>query len=184
MEKRRFGPFEIARRCHVTPTTVYRWIKDGRLPAFKTGGGHHRVWEHDLLTFEASLSLSGINKVLIIEDDPAMRRLMRRLIENHFNHVEVHEAVDGYDGGFKTMELRPTLVLLDLLLPSIHGIRVCKTIRRAKGLQDTKIIAVTGYQIEKTKRIILRAGADAFLAKPFSNESFIETVRHFLPLKK
>ncbi|MCG3204317.1 MAG: Regulator of RpoS [Elusimicrobia bacterium] len=184
MERKRFGPYEIARRCHVTPTTVYRWIKSHRLPAFKTGGGHHRVWEEDLLAFEKSLNLSGNTKILIIEDDAVSRRLMARLLGSHFESVEIHEAVDGYDGGFKTMEIRPDLVVLDLLLPCINGIRVCKTIRRSKDLKQTKILAVTAYHIEKSKRVILRAGADAFLAKPFKNDDLLTLVKELLSLRR
>lgn len=184
MEKRRFGPFEIARRLHVTPTTVYRWIKSHRLPAFKTGGGHHRVWEEDLEAFEKSLNLPLQSKILVIEDDAALRRLIARLIGSAFHNVELHEAVDGYDGGFKTMELKPALVILDLLLPCINGIRVCKTIRRAQVLKGTKILAITAYKIEKSRRVIMRAGADAFLAKPFKNEDLLDAVGKLLSVRR
>ncbi|MEK7704558.1 MAG: helix-turn-helix domain-containing protein, partial [Myxococcota bacterium] len=50
-ETKALGTTEVARICHVTPPTVGRWIEDGKLPSFTTGGGHRRVWVADLVAF-------------------------------------------------------------------------------------------------------------------------------------
>lgn len=183
-----FGAFEIARLFHVTPITVNRWIKEGKLPSFKTAGGHYRVWEKDVKALMRSLNIAspgkggkgGLHKVLIVEDNAAVRRVIRRLIEKGFPGAEIHEAIDGYEAGFKTRDLQPSLVILDLNLPCINGVRVCRMIRRNKKLKDVKILAVTGHVIEKARRVILKAGADDFLPKPFENDELLERVRQLL----
>jgi excisionase family DNA binding protein len=178
-EQKALGTFEIAKRCHVTPTTVYRWIKGGKLRAFRTAGGRNRVLESDLKEFLRSLDLPS-SSVLIVDDELSTRRLMRRLIENAYPKVEIYEATDGYEAGFKTRDLRPSLVILDLILPCIDGIKVCRIIRKSPDLNRTKILAVTGYKAEKSRRVFLRAGADAFLTKPFSTDDFVKTVGRLL----
>jgi len=183
-----FGAFEIARLFHVTPITVNRWIKEGKLPSFKTAGGHYRVWEKDVMALMRSLNIAsyrkfgkgGPLKILIVEDNTAARRLIRRLIEKKFPRAEIHEAIDGYEAGFKTRALQPSLVILDLSLPSINGARVCRMIRRDPDLKGVSILAISGHVIEKAKRVILKAGADDFLPKPFENDALIERVRLLL----
>ncbi len=185
---RALGTFEIARRCHVTPTTVFRWIKGGKLRAFRTAGGRNRVLESDIETFLKSLDIpdetkkepSGRTRVLIVDDELSVRRFIRRLIERTFPKVEIDEAKDGYEAGFKTRDFRPDLVILDLLLPCIDGIKVCRIIRRSPDLKGTRIIAVTGYKAEKSRRVFMRAGANEFLTKPFSPKELIRLVGQLL----
>lgn len=178
-KQKALGTFEIAKRCHVTPTTVYRWIRGGKLRAFRTGGGRNRVLESDLEEFLRRLDIS-VRRVLIVDDELPTRRLMRRLIEKAYPKVEIDEATDGYEAGFKTRDLRPDVVILDLLLPCINGIKVCRIIRKSADLKGTKILAVTGYKAEKSKRVFLKAGANAFLTKPFSSDDFVRTVGQLL----
>ena len=183
MPKNALGTFEIAKRCHVTPTTVYRWIKDGKLRSFFTGGGHNRVLEDDLSELMKSLKilpddefLDGGPKMLIVEDNPVEKRLIARLLRTVFPKADIHEAVDGYDAGFKTRALKPSLVIMDIRLPGINGINVCRIIKRDKELKHTKILAITAYDIEKSRRVVLKAGADAFIGKPLDHEDFIEAI--------
>lgn len=119
-------------------------------------------------------------RILLVDDELPARRLMRRIIEKSFPRVEIEEASDGYEAGFKTRDFKPDLVILDLLLPCIDGIKVCRIIRKSPELKGAKIMAVTGYRVEKSKKVIMRAGADEFLSKPFSPEEFANKVRQFL----
>jgi len=123
------------------------------------------------------------NKILIVEDDMSQRRLMVRLIQNNFSKFQIFEAENGFEAGFMARDLRPALVILDLLLPDIHGARICRLIRQSKELKNIKILSITACKIEKSKRVLLKAGANTFLAKPYQNEEFVEAVSHLLGLK-
>ncbi|MFN0118742.1 MAG: response regulator [Elusimicrobiota bacterium] len=179
---------ELASICQVTPTTIYRWVISKKIPSFQTMGRHHRVWESDAFTLFSSLDIphsqfrakSIILKVLIVDDKPSIRRLIRRLIQSKFPKALIIEAVDGYEAGFKTRDEKPQLVILDLNLPKIDGVKVCQMIKESKDLLQTKVLAVTGVAPERSQKMVLKAGADAFLAKPFDNEDFISKVQMLL----
>jgi excisionase family DNA binding protein len=185
--KRTFGTHEVARLCHVTPPTIGRWIEEGKLPSFKTAGGHRRVWDKDLAAFLKSHNmpvpsgLSGATRILVVDDEPEMRRLMRRLVSERFPRAEVHEAVDGFEAGHKIATLSPEVVILDLRLPGMDGYRVCRTVRADAAFKSVKILAITGAAAEEARRRVLEAGADGFLAKPFQAEDLAESLLALCP---
>src|SRR5262245_35885100 len=84
MPKETFTTFEISRFCNVFVTTVANWIDEGKLPAYRTPGGHRRVMRRDLLEFMAKYNipipddLSGDHetKVLVVDDDPDMIQIV------------------------------------------------------------------------------------------------------------
>lgn len=187
MRKKAFGTHDIARICQVTPPTIGRWIEEGKLPSFKTAGGHRRVWGEDLAIFlkshnipvPAELNLS--TPILIVDDEPEMRRFIRRVITTSFPELEVHEAGDGFEAGHKITTILPALVILDLRLPGMDGFKVCRTVRADPAFKNLKILAISGVGVEEAKRQILEAGADYFMPKPFGPEELAERLKAMLP---
>ena len=170
------GTHDIARVCHVSPPAVIRWIEDGKIPFFTTGGGHRRVWDKDLVSFmrqhnipiPPELEAAARVKILIVDDEPQNRRVIERVARLAYPEAEINEAVDGFEAGHKLHAFLPTLVVLDLRLPGIDGVRVCRMIRKDSRLRAIKILAITGNSIGESKRAALNAGADDFLGKPFN----------------
>ena len=80
---------------------------------------------------------------------------------------EVHAASTGYDAGLLTQQVRPDVLLLDYELPDVNGEVVCSTIRKHPELSGTKIIAISGHAGPGDVKLLLDAGADTFVAKPF-----------------
>jgi len=181
LRKKALGTYDIAKICQVAPITVGRWIDDGKLPCFTTGGGHRRVWEEDLVKFlnkhgypvPAHLTSSHNPTVLVVEDDPAARRLIRRLVEKSHSQWKVEEAVDGFEAGEKVSALVPSIVILDMMLPGVSGFKVCERIRLNKALKKVKILAVSSAGDQTWKKQVLKLGADAALSRPCSNEDFV-----------
>ena len=175
MKRKAFGTHYIARICQVTPPAVIRWLEDGKISSFTTGGGHRRVWDLDLIAFlkehnmpiPADLAASAKQKILVVDDEPENRRLINRVIAHHFPEVEVHEAVNGFEAGHKVSALLPTLVVLDLQLPGVNVLDVCRMIRGDERLRKIKILVITGQDVEESRIRALEAGADDFLGKPF-----------------
>lgn len=190
MKKKAYGTYDIAKFCHVMPSTIGRWIEEGKLPSFTTGGGHRRVWATDLLTFLRSHNipvppeLSGEARltILIVDDEASIRRAVRKIIALHFPDVDVQDAEDGFEAGHKISTLLPSLVILDLRLPGLNGFKVCQMIREDKQLKSTKVLALTGYSPEEAKKEILRVGADDFLAKPFDTEDLVSKIQKLIHL--
>jgi len=106
---------------------------------------------------------ADVSKVLVIEDDET---LLEGLVYNlRKEGFEVVVAKDGEDGLAMARLNRPDLVLLDLMLPGIDGLEVCRTLRRESGMP---IIMLTAKSTEMDKVVGLELGADDYITKPFS----------------
>jgi len=119
------------------------------------------------------------NLILIIEDQPDIRSLIRMTLEMGDN--EIHEAENGDSGWHMVCALRPDLVLLDVMMPgTLDGYQVCQKIRSEPAISATPVIMLTarGQQsdFEKGKQV----GASAYLTKPFSPLELIDTVESYL----
>jgi DNA-binding response OmpR family regulator len=104
-----------------------------------------------------------MTRALIIEDAPEMRLVATRLLEQ--KGFEVASAPDGERGLALAEEQQPDLVLLDLTLPGIDGLEVC---RRLRAFSDAYIVIVSGREDELDKVEGLTAGADDYVTKPYS----------------
>ena len=160
--KKFLSPSEIAKICGVTTGSVIRWIREGKLTSAQTAGGHYRLEVQDVVKLLETLRMpipaelkdgvpSGIQtvnsqtKVLIVDDELGLRQLIRSILEEHFPHLQVSEAGDGFAAGWKAHGLHPHLVILDLRLPGVDGFKVCQLIRSFPDSKHTRVIAMTGY---------------------------------------
>lgn len=115
------------------------------------------------------------DKILIIEDDEKISRLIE--MELKFEGYETEKAYDGRDGLEKALKKDCVLVLLDLMLPKMNGIEVCKRIRE---VSQVPIIILTAKDEVTDKVIGLDNGADDYMTKPFSNEELIARIKALL----
>lgn len=188
MNDKALGTHGIAKICHVTPATVARWIEEGKLPSFTTGGGHRRVWSRDLITFlhehnvpvPQELMSGGAPRILIVDDEAMVRRLIVRVLQGAVPQAEIHEAVDGFEAGQKISTLLPAIIVLDLRLPGLDGLKVCRMIRSDDRLRNARILAVSGHDPEESREQVLAAGGDDFLAKPFRTDELVDKIKGLL----
>ena len=114
-------------------------------------------------------------KILIIEDDKSVQQLIRMYLVN--DGFEVIFSMDGKEGLDKALNDNPDLILLDLNLPKIDGIEICKKVRINS---DVPIIMVTA-KIEELDRLDgLENGADDYITKPFSPRELVARVKAVL----
>lgn len=121
--------------------------------------------------------LHDIGHVLAVEDDPATANVMRQFIEAEGGVFEW--APDGTTGIQMAAKDPPDIVLLDLKLPDISGVKVAKEITRRRASGQTPIVAVTAVSDLTEHGLALEAGCRAVLVKPFTRERLIEVVRRF-----
>jgi len=110
--------------------------------------------------------------IVYVEDDARLARLTAKYLESH--GVRVSLAADGREGLALVLRERPDVVLLDLMLPGIDGLEVCRQLR---GRIDTPIIMVTARGEEADRVIGLEGGADDYIAKPFSSRELLARIR-------
>lgn len=111
-------------------------------------------------------------RILIIEDDPKTVELVTLYLER--DGYEVHSAYDGLAGLKKSREVAPDLVVLDLMLPKLDGMGVCRILREESG---APIIMLTARSTEQDKLEGLDIGADDYVTKPFSPRELVARVR-------
>lgn len=115
-----------------------------------------------------------MKSILIIEDDPDIRELLRYNLAREGYNVAV--AVNGRDGLEAAFKGNPDLILLDLMLPQVSGIEVCKRLRESSQTKFTPIIMLTAKGEESDIVFGLGVGADDYMVKPFSMNELVARV--------
>lgn len=115
---------------------------------------------------------------LIVEDDPNIRTLLElHLRLEGLDHTSV---ADGQAALAAVAQTRFDLVLLDLMLPGVDGVSVCRAMRRGGPNADTPVLMLTARREESDKVLGLESGADDYLAKPFGLRELVARVRALL----
>jgi signal transduction histidine kinase len=104
-------------------------------------------------------------KLLIADDEPDMLRFLRSQLSATF---EVIEAVDGHQAVEKAAQYLPDIILSDMMMPEKDGLQVCRELRQRASTRLIPVVLLTARADEKTKLDCLAAGANDFVAKPFS----------------
>jgi DNA-binding response OmpR family regulator len=114
-------------------------------------------------------------RVLVVDDEPTVREVVQRYLERDGYQVEV--AADG-PSALGALAARPfDLVVLDLMLPGVDGLQVCRTVREAG---TTAVIMLTAKADEADRIVGLELGADDYVVKPFSPRELVARVRSVL----
>ncbi len=117
--------------------------------------------------------------ILVVERNPIVQRLERFFLEQAGFSIEFTE--DGLTALARAQELKPRIVITEILVPKLDGLSLC---RRIKSNAETKHILVMIFSHLQADDRAREAGADAFLAKPLDEELLIETLEKLLALQK
>src|SRR5213080_3114939 len=122
--------------------------------------------------------MASAQKILVIEDEPDIRKLVQyNLTQEHFNVVE---AEDGEQALSLLQREKPNLVILDLMLPGLSGLELCKMLRQRSDTSKLPVLMLTAKAGEADRIVGLEMGADDYLAKPFSPRELVARVRAIL----
>lgn len=163
---------QAASHCQVSTPTLKSWIREGRLRAFKTPGGHARIAvdefqrflkRHHMPTYPIPPAPAG---VLVVDDEPQLVDMLVEFLTHHPRGFKIETASDGYEALIKLGSLRPALLILDVMMPKLDGIEVCRHLRSNPETRAIRILGVTGYPAAAPE--LLAAGADAVLVKPLA----------------
>jgi two-component system cell cycle response regulator len=120
-----------------------------------------------------------IGNVLIIEDNPINRKLIRRLLQIH--HFKIVEAEDAETGIRIADEWLPDLILMDIQLPGMDGLEATKIIKKTPRTSGIKIIALTSYAMQGDAEKARSAGCDGYITKPINTRKFFNQILEFIP---
>jgi two-component system cell cycle response regulator DivK len=116
--------------------------------------------------------------ILIVEDNELNMKLFHDLLRAQ--GYDVLEAREGVEGFQMARARRPDLIVMDIQLPSISGLEVTRWLKEDAELAHIPVVAVTAYAMKGDEARILDGGCEAYLAKPISVVSFLDTVRRLL----
>ena len=116
-------------------------------------------------------------KILIVDKERKFCDLLKKIFQK--NDFLVETAYDGWEAGKKVVQFKPTIIILDMTLPGLNGLDVCKDIRYHELTKNILIIAISG-DLRYTETEVLKSGANAFFSKPVNFENLLLLSREFL----
>jgi two-component system cell cycle response regulator DivK len=117
--------------------------------------------------------------VLVVDDHEDNRRILRDLLQSA--GYEIVEATTGEDAVVTAEARVPDLILMDIQLPGIDGYEATRRIKANDALRRIPLIVVTSYALSGDDAKAFAAGADAYVAKPFSPRAMLAKIREHLP---
>lgn len=117
-------------------------------------------------------------KILVVDDEPQIARIMKITLEQ--GGYEVVVASDGAQGLKLAKETGPDLILLDLMLPNIDGYKVCRLLKFDQKYRHIPIVLISAMGEAQDKELGEQVGADLFVAKPFRTDELLGHVERLL----
>jgi twitching motility two-component system response regulator PilH len=116
--------------------------------------------------------------ILVVEDSPTELRVVTDLLDG--NGYQYSVAMDGEEALLKAAQIKPQLMLLDVILPKKNGFQVCRQLKSAPETRDIKIIVLSSKNQESDRYWGLRQGADLYMTKPYRSEELLEAISKFM----
>lgn len=174
--------YQVGSLLQVNPSSVNKWVKDGRIPAFRTPGGHRRIRASDLVAFlnehhmpvPRSLANAARRRLLVVDDEAKDLESIQRLLKAYSGQIDLRTIDNGIDALLQIGSFQPHVVVLDVIMPQLDGLEVC---RRLKAREDTKDITVVVTSARMTPDVEAQAkeaGAAAAIGKPVDVSLILE----------
>lgn len=176
---------QVSRLLRVSRRSVNNWIEKGLIEAFRTPGGHRRVRAGDLVAFLTSSGmpvpsdLDGLarRKIVIVDDDAAQLRSYRRLLSTYATVAEVKLFDRGIDALLAIGAFNPDVVLLDIVMPGLDGLEVCRRIKAGERTRDIDVMMCSGRLSPEVEAVATEAGARCCLDKPVDTARLLSELR-------
>ncbi len=188
MKKTVFTTGEAAKICKVSQQTIIRCFDSGQLKGFRVPGSRfRRIPREQLYTFMLDNGIptdaldSGRRRLLVVDDDQDLVDLLVDHFERD-SRFEVRSVNNGFGAGMQIKEFRPDVVILDVMLPDINGLEVCRLVRSDDTMKNVRIVCISGMVEEDRIQELRDAGANDFLKKPFDVDKLTLTVCQLLDM--
>jgi len=112
-------------------------------------------------------------RILVVDDEPNIRLLLIRMLSNDYT---ILEATDGQEAIDLARDLKPDLILMDLLMPRMDGYTACSVIKTDPTTRGIPVVMLTAVGFELNKQLAERVGASGYITKPFALSDIIKTI--------
>jgi len=173
---------EVGDLLQVNPSSVKKWVNEGRIPAFRTPGGHRRIKVGDLVEFldrhdmpiPRKLAAAGKKRILIVDDDAVHLRALERRLKPHKGRLHVELTENGIDALVLVGSFKPHLIVLDVFMPELDGLEVCRRLKRNPETRSIEVVVTSAHLTRAVEENALGAGAVRCLAKPIELKVLLE----------
>jgi two-component system, OmpR family, response regulator VicR len=169
-ERRYLTTGDVARECEVTLASVKKWIGQAKLHAVRTPGRHFRISVQEFERFKAEYRFpvepEHAPRILVVDDSQLVVDFIVDALRDLVPGSELESASNGYEGLLKVGTFGPDLLILDLRMPGLDGMEVCRRIKANPAIRATRILMITAFAEKETAKEARRAGADGLLKKP------------------
>jgi excisionase family DNA binding protein len=173
---------QVGNLLQVNPSSVKKWVNDGHIIAFRTPGGHRRIRALDLVAFldnhkipvPRPLQNAGKRRIVAVDDDITQLRALGRSLKRWSDKLDVTLVDGGVDALLEVGASRPHGLLLDVFMPGIDGIEVCRRLKANPATKDIAIIVTSGRLTSELEQAARGAGARRVLRKPVDVTAVIE----------
>ena len=126
-----------------------------------------------------ALAMAASDKtVLIVEDNELNMKLFNDLLDAHgYKTLQTRDGMEALD---MAREFKPDLILMDIQLPEVSGLEVTKWLKADDDLHSIPVVAVTAFAMKGDEEKIREGGCEAYISKPISVATFLDTVRKFI----
>jgi len=178
---------EITEYLEVSKQTVNKWILDNKIKSYRIPSGRKKVLRKDFLTYleenklpiDSDIFPSKKKKLVVIDDDDKIINLFQRYFQKVSSDWQIEYARDGMTGLLKIGVFRPDVVILDIEMPGMDGISVCKKIQEDANLAHIKIIIISGFTSVYEDEL-QALGIATVLEKPFTFSEVNEKLTQYL----
>ena len=168
-----FTTGQVARLCGISPRTVANYCDEGKIESLQSPAtGYRRIPMASLERFlsehgypRSLLFLQDAPKILVVEDNRADRILMLSVLAQAFPRAAKDAVEDGYEALIRIGENPPDLLILDLNLPGMDGIEVCRRLRGSPRTRGMSILPVSGFDDEDRRLRLAELGVAEVLHK-------------------
>ncbi|MBI3287233.1 MAG: response regulator [Chloroflexi bacterium] len=179
---------QVAEYCQVRPATVFNWIKAGKVKAYSTPGGHYRVRLEDFRDFlnkynipvDEEFFAPTLGRILIVDDDSSVVGFIQDALVKENPEVRFSSAADSFEAGVKLASFQPDVIILDLAMPNLDGLQLCRKIKADSASRGARVLVMTLDADQEVVQRAKEAGADELLSKPLAANDLLEKVQALL----
>jgi two-component system, OmpR family, alkaline phosphatase synthesis response regulator PhoP len=155
-------------------------VKRGTITHYRQSRENHRLASEEQFPYgvDDKIQRDTMKRILVIEDDKDIVELLRYNLEK--DGFQVTTSADGSTGLAQIRKAPPDLLILDLMLPKLSGLEICKEVRKDVNLNRLPILILTAKGEEADRVVGLELGADDYVTKPFSPRELVARVKALL----
>ncbi|MEI6427158.1 MAG: response regulator [Pseudanabaena sp. ELA607] len=123
-----------------------------------------------------------MTKILVVEDTPSQQELITGILRE--SGYEVSLANNGQEALSQLEQVKPDVIITDLVMPGMSGLELCRNLKRNPNTKDLPVLACTSKNQELDKLWGMKQGIDVYITKPFTKEDLLKALRSVVPISK